>query len=176
MGKTYFSTSATIDVSFPEWGYQFSGTGPFLVDAGHMPFLYDELTAAGCTVTQWTQDEFFIEANATVGEWPIMNPRTSIVVSAVKIIPIANYVGATDNYDVWNLIEVSTTPATIATVASWSNTVGTVLAFTKQAFTMGTVSGAATIAANSILDLVKSTVGTGIDNGKLIFQIEWYEP
>ena len=176
MNDSYFSTSSTIDVSYPEMGYQFSGTGPFRVDPGFLPFVKAELTAAGETVTQWNQAEFIIEANTTVGEWPVMNPRTQIVVSAVRLIPNANYVGATDNYDIWDLIEVSTTPATIATIASWSNTSGTALSYVKQAFTMSTVSGAATVAANSRISLAKSTAGTGIDNGNCLLQIEYYEP
>jgi len=171
----YFTTSASINVSRPEWG-QFSGTGPFWVDDSLLEAIYTELTAAGVTVTRWNVMECLIPEDADVAEWPVMNPRTQVVVGGVNIIPISNLVGATDNYDKFELLCISTTPATVATVASWANTVGTALAYVKQAITMSTVASAATIAADSRISLKKSTVGSGLDNPHMLLQVLYYEP
>ena len=175
MALAYFSTSSAINISRPEWG-EFSGTGPFLVDESLLPQIYAELDAAGVTVTRWNVYECLIPEDSDVAEWPVMNPRTQIVVSGVNLIPISNLVGATDNYDTYQLLCISTTPATVATVASWANTSGTALAYVKQALTMSTVASAATVAADYRLSLKKGTTGSGLDNPHMLLQILYYEP
>lgn len=174
----YFTTSAAINITYPPvTGNQFSGTGPHWVDDALMDEVYATLTASGVTVTRWNVKEVSIAAHAAGNTIDVvMMPRTQIVVDAVKFIPSANIVGATDNYHTLTIAQVNGTAGTAGTIAQYAATSGTWVANIQKTITASTVASVATVTAGYTITFQMSTTGSGLAHSGGLLQVEFHEP
>lgn len=167
----YFTTSATINAEFMEGLYQFSGTGPFWVDDGHLASIYAQLTASGATVTRRNVLEFPVVANSSTFDMPVWKPEVQVVIDTVYLVPHTNIVGDGTNYHTLTLETYNTGGTLSGTVVAYAATAGTMTAFTQNS--LGTIS-TATVAAGYTLNLEKATAGSGLANTASLLQIHYH--